>query len=200
MNVTGREYTDAETGFVYLRARYFDPATGQFISRDPLVALTGSAYGYVDGNPLNFTDPLGLIKWGNVFSSRNLKIAALGLGLAALAVATAGTAPALLAVVSVQTIGSVSTGLALASTVASAGVAYQDCSRVRDANCYASLAELAGGGVSTGVGGVAGRFSRPLISIASGGLGVVFDLLAFATPRGEATAWISHGPGGAVRC
>jgi len=38
-------YTDAETGFVYLRARYYDPTTGQFISRDPLVALTGSAYG-----------------------------------------------------------------------------------------------------------------------------------------------------------
>ena len=23
------EYTDAETGFIYLRARYYDPATGQ---------------------------------------------------------------------------------------------------------------------------------------------------------------------------
>ena len=50
----GRPYTDAETGFVYLRARYIvaNPATGQFISRDPLGALTGSAYGYVDVNPL----------------------------------------------------------------------------------------------------------------------------------------------------
>lgn len=57
------EYTDAETGFVYLRARYHDPATGQFLSRDPLVALTGSAYGYVDGNPLNGKDPTGLKPW-----------------------------------------------------------------------------------------------------------------------------------------
>ena len=55
------EYADAETGFVYLRARYYDPATGQFISRDPLVALTRSAYGYADGNPLNGTDPMGLL-------------------------------------------------------------------------------------------------------------------------------------------
>ena len=54
------EYTDAETGFVYLRARYYDPATGQFLSRDPIEALTRSAYGYVDGNPLNGRDPLGL--------------------------------------------------------------------------------------------------------------------------------------------
>jgi RHS repeat-associated protein len=54
------EYTDAETGFTYLRARYYDPATGQFISRDPIEALTHEPYGYVGGNPLNATDPLGL--------------------------------------------------------------------------------------------------------------------------------------------
>ncbi|MGH9195954.1 MAG: RHS repeat-associated core domain-containing protein, partial [Acidimicrobiia bacterium] len=54
------EYTDAETGFVYLRARYYDPGTGQFLSRDPIEAQTRSAYGYVGGNPLNGTDPSGL--------------------------------------------------------------------------------------------------------------------------------------------
>ena len=54
------EYTDPETGFVYLRARYYEPATGQFISRDPLEAATGEAYSYVGGNPLNVTDPTGL--------------------------------------------------------------------------------------------------------------------------------------------
>ena len=52
-------YIDAETGFTYLRARYYDPTTGQFISQDPLVALTRSAYGYVGGNPLNGIDPSG---------------------------------------------------------------------------------------------------------------------------------------------
>ena len=57
------EYTDAETGFVYLRARYYDPATGQFLSRDPLVSQTGEPYGYVGGNPLNDSDPSGLC-WG----------------------------------------------------------------------------------------------------------------------------------------
>jgi RHS repeat-associated protein len=54
------EYTDAETGFVYLRNRYYDPATGQFISRDPIAPLTQEPYGYVGGNPLNYTDPMGL--------------------------------------------------------------------------------------------------------------------------------------------
>jgi len=59
------EYKDAESGLTYLRARYYDPATTQFISRDPLVALTRSPYGYVAGNPLNATDPSGLDPWGN---------------------------------------------------------------------------------------------------------------------------------------
>ncbi len=54
------EYTDAETGFVYLRARFYDPATGQFLSQDPLVALTGQPYQYAANNPVNLTDPLGL--------------------------------------------------------------------------------------------------------------------------------------------
>jgi RHS repeat-associated protein len=55
------EYTDAETGFVYLRARYYDPTTAQFLNRDPLESLTGEPYGYVGGNPLNAVDPTGMI-------------------------------------------------------------------------------------------------------------------------------------------
>ncbi len=54
------QYTDAETGFQYLRARYYDPATGQFLSPDPIVAVTRSPYGYANHNPLNLIDPTGL--------------------------------------------------------------------------------------------------------------------------------------------
>jgi RHS repeat-associated protein len=54
------QYRDGETGFYYLRARYFDPASGQFLSRDAAVSVTRSPYGYVSGNPLNHTDPGGL--------------------------------------------------------------------------------------------------------------------------------------------
>jgi RHS repeat-associated protein len=53
------QYTDP-TGLIYLRARYYDPATGQFLTSDPLVDSTRSPYGYVAGNPLNNTDPSGL--------------------------------------------------------------------------------------------------------------------------------------------
>jgi hypothetical protein len=143
---------------------------------------------------------LGLIKWGKVFSTRNLKFAALSLGVLALGVATAGYAPAVLAVVSVKTITAVSTGLAVTSTLASAEVARRDCANAWDKNCYSSLAELAGGGVSTGVGALAGRLRRPLISLASGAVGVAHDLLAFVTPRGDGDAEISYGTGGAIPC
>jgi RHS repeat-associated protein len=56
------QYTDP-TGYLYLRARVYDPATGVFLSRDPLNILTREAYGYVAGNPLQGTDPTGLWGW-----------------------------------------------------------------------------------------------------------------------------------------
>lgn len=58
------EQSDAETGLTFLRARYYDPATGRFISRDPLVGPLGlpvsqNPYAYALGNPVNVRDPSG---------------------------------------------------------------------------------------------------------------------------------------------
>jgi RHS repeat-associated protein len=53
------QYVDPETGLYQLRARYYDPATAQFMSRDPMSAVTGSPYAYVGDNPLNGSDPTG---------------------------------------------------------------------------------------------------------------------------------------------
>lgn len=53
-----------ETGFTYLRARYYDPSTGMFSSVDPAVARTLSAFLYAGNSPLNRLDPLGLWDWG----------------------------------------------------------------------------------------------------------------------------------------
>lgn len=78
-------YVDSESGFLYLSARYFDPTTALFITIDPIVALTKAAYLYVDNNPLNAVDPLGLWDWGLTFG-----IAAAVVGLVAIGVATAG--------------------------------------------------------------------------------------------------------------
>jgi RHS repeat-associated protein len=52
-------YTDP-TGLTYLLNRYYDPATGQFTSVDPLLALTYRPYAYTAGNPVTGTDPRGL--------------------------------------------------------------------------------------------------------------------------------------------
>jgi len=41
--------------------RYYDPATGQFMSVDPLVGLTGAAYSYCGADPFNASDPMGMI-------------------------------------------------------------------------------------------------------------------------------------------
>lgn len=54
------QYTDEQSGLQYLRARTYDPATGQFLSRDPLQALTRQPYLYASDNPLNSVDPSGL--------------------------------------------------------------------------------------------------------------------------------------------
>jgi RHS repeat-associated protein len=52
-------YTDAD-GLIYLINRYYDPATGQFLSVDPDLAQTHAPYAYADGNPVTNTDPTGL--------------------------------------------------------------------------------------------------------------------------------------------
>jgi RHS repeat-associated protein len=52
------EYTDP-TGLIYLRARYYDPATGQFVTADPMVDTTRQPYAYAAGDPVNAVDPTG---------------------------------------------------------------------------------------------------------------------------------------------
>jgi RHS repeat-associated protein len=54
------QYTDEASGLQYLRARFYDPATGQFMSRDPIGSLTRAPYSYVGDNPVNMVDPSGL--------------------------------------------------------------------------------------------------------------------------------------------
>lgn len=55
---TGEQW-DSDTGFYYLRARYYDPAIGRFVRRDPIPFI--QRYAYVLNNPVNLTDPSGKI-------------------------------------------------------------------------------------------------------------------------------------------
>jgi RHS repeat-associated protein len=60
------QYTNSESGLQYLRARTYDPVTGQFLSLDPLRAITLSPYGYAENDPLNKSDPSGLSGCGDI--------------------------------------------------------------------------------------------------------------------------------------
>ncbi len=65
------EYYDAETGTIYLRARYYNPSNGRFTQRDSYAGklndpLSLNLYTYCQNNPLIFTDPSGhnaFTKW-----------------------------------------------------------------------------------------------------------------------------------------
>ena len=55
------QYFDAETGYHYNWKRYYDPRTGRYLQPDPLGEPAGAAlYTYAHGDPVRFTDPLGL--------------------------------------------------------------------------------------------------------------------------------------------
>jgi RHS repeat-associated protein len=58
------EQYDSDLGLYYLRARYYNPATGRFLSRDPeqgdtQVPATLHKYLYANGDPINGWDPSG---------------------------------------------------------------------------------------------------------------------------------------------
>jgi RHS repeat-associated protein len=55
------QYTSSDTGLIYLRNRTYDPSTAQFLTRDPLAALSGEPYSYAGDNPVNASDPTGLL-------------------------------------------------------------------------------------------------------------------------------------------
>jgi RHS repeat-associated protein len=57
----GREF-DTESNLYFMRARYFDPASGRFINEDPIGFAGGEVgfYVYVGNDPIDLTDPFGL--------------------------------------------------------------------------------------------------------------------------------------------
>lgn len=58
------EYYDIETSTIYLRARYYNPSTGRFISRDSVTGniddpLSLNLYAYCANNPIGYVDSNG---------------------------------------------------------------------------------------------------------------------------------------------
>jgi RHS repeat-associated protein len=59
---------DEGNGLLYMRARYYDPDLGRFVSKDPIRYSSGNLnfYAYVGNNSVNFTDPNGLLGWDSL--------------------------------------------------------------------------------------------------------------------------------------
>jgi RHS repeat-associated protein len=78
---TGRRL-DPDTGLYYLRARDYSPLLGRFLQPDPIGIAGGiNLYAYVGNDPLNGTDPLGLLSLeGTVRFVGGVAQAAVGVG------------------------------------------------------------------------------------------------------------------------
>ncbi|TMQ61251.1 MAG: RHS repeat-associated core domain-containing protein [Candidatus Eisenbacteria bacterium] len=64
---TGR-YFDSESQLYYYRARHYSPSLGRFLQRDPLGEVASlNLYNYVFNNPVNGTDPTGMVYEGGGF-------------------------------------------------------------------------------------------------------------------------------------
>jgi RHS repeat-associated protein len=72
------QWLDGATGLYHMRARYYDPQTGRFVSRDPvdLVEMepeSGNLYQFAYGNPQIYSDPSGAITVAELNSGLNLQ-------------------------------------------------------------------------------------------------------------------------------
>jgi len=197
------QYTDEETGFQYLRARYYDPETGQFLSVDPIVALTRSPHGFAANDPTALEDSTGL-SWYNPFSwsSHTRKVIGETAGVVgavaggvALCAATACVGDAAIAAIggagTVAVIGgtaeTIGLGAGVVGGVTDASSIYNDClhnsSRTDSGSCGYDVAVGSIDAVTLGIGGFGGRFVagetrtivRSAISIGGGGLSLLVN-------------------------
>ena len=71
------EQRDGSTGLDYLRARYYDPSLGRFISKDAFSGFLSDPYSqhdyqYAHANPVRFTDPTGYsTTMGDIWATLN---------------------------------------------------------------------------------------------------------------------------------
>ncbi len=142
----GGQYQDSDTGLYYLRARYYDPLTAQFVTRDPLVDLTQQAYAYAGDNPTTFADPLGL-DWWNPTTWSSDTWAAVGVGLGAVALAATGVG----LVVDLSAGATLLTGtIAVGSGLGATALDYQPCMNGESFACggliMGGIGSLYGGG------------------------------------------------------
>ena len=158
-----------------MRARTYDPATAQFLTRDPLVALTGEPYSYVGDNPLTFSDPTGRCGFWCVTGIVAGGIA-LGTGIGEVAVGGAA-------------IGGVSLGaISAVSGALGAGADLRECAGGNSISCVGAATGGVGaiGAAGAAIGAITGDAASgaAAIGITASGIGVLGDAAgAAATPE-----------------
>jgi RHS repeat-associated protein len=157
-------WTDPDTGLVYLRARDYDPATAQFLTVDPAVDSTRQPYAYVANDPLAAVDPNGdcgqSVQWwnpstwdANAWQTAGSILAGIVAGAivaAAIVGATACTA------ITFGVCGAIILGSAIAAGAVSGGITYA---------LQPGPKSLSGFGESVGFGAIGGLFGGVLGSI-----------------------------------
>ncbi|HWT91737.1 MAG TPA: RHS repeat-associated core domain-containing protein [Solirubrobacteraceae bacterium] len=135
-------YTDEETGLVVMGVRVYDPATGQFLTRDPLEDLTLEPYLYASGDPVNAIDPTGLISIRiGLPALQDVSDAAAGFGDAASGLISDTVGLATVGVVDLPTTYDIREGLGVNDAVDFCSTAYTG-------------GEVAGTGVASALGGM----------------------------------------------
>jgi RHS repeat-associated protein len=200
------QYTSADTGLIYLRAREYDPSTDQFLSVDPLNAVTGAPYNYANDNPANYIDPSGLcslnpIASNNCFSevppaigggvvsvveaAAQHPVESGGIVLGGVSLATgAGEVVAGGAIVTEGTLGSISAGAGLLG----AGADAKECVSQGGVACVGAFAGGVGavGGFGVAIGALAdeARAGTTAIGLTASGIGFLGDAAGAAASPG----------------
>jgi RHS repeat-associated protein len=113
------------TGMLYRRNRYFDTNTGRFTQEDPIGIAGGlNAYGFGQGDPVNYQDPFGLCGICENVAALNIQVEGVEkrtgrdvaiLGAAAITAAAGGAA------IMAQTASTIALGSRVATATAAAG-------------------------------------------------------------------------------
>ncbi len=174
---------DPDTGLVQFRARWYDPSTGRWLSKDPILLEGGlNLYAFCGNDPVNFTDPLGLLTWSQVghFAAGM----AIGAGIAAVvvvaapAIASAGAAALVAAGMSAATAGTISTATVSGGLLIAGGYGFYTTGVNIHQNVIAGDWDAVAFDTGTLVGGVAvGVCGRP-----SGGRALAEGMMGGPSP------------------
>lgn len=147
-------YFDTETGFYWLQARFYDPATGRFVSQDEYCYLDPDSvnginlFAYCNNNPVTGYDPTGTFDWKKFWK---------GFAIVAVAIVTVVAVTAI-TVASCGTAAPVLLGAAIGAGV-NAGISAVVQSATSDTIDWGKFA------VDIAVGGIMGAFGGSVIGL-----------------------------------